>query len=194
MLNSSIQKNALKYFTLFFLLFLIIFTSNAYAQLKVIYPNVNGEGMDSFGYSVLKLALEKSGREFELTLNTFDVNNARIRILIKQKKISISDFGTSVDFEQEFLPIYFPIDLGLNGWRIFLIHKKNRNKFRKISTLKDLLLRIIWKLCSPVLTESISKSSLFRAPEIAFFHSISYCLSPNLAVYIRKHLIDSLIF
>lgn len=32
--------------------------------LQVIYPNVNGEGEDAFGYAVLKLALEKSGVEF----------------------------------------------------------------------------------------------------------------------------------
>jgi hypothetical protein len=104
----------------------IAFSNNTFAKLKVIYPNVNEAGEEFFGYAVLKLALENSGKEFELNVSKVSVNNDRIRVMIKQKKISISDFGTSPEYEQEFLPIYFPIDMGLNGWRIFLIHNDEK--------------------------------------------------------------------
>lgn len=115
-----------------------IFVNPTFAQLKVIYPNVNGQGDQSFGYAALKLALENSGTDFELTVSSTPMNNARTREQIKEKKISISDFGTSAEFENDLLPIYFPIDLGLNGWRIFLIHKDKQMEFEKIKTIGDL--------------------------------------------------------
>jgi len=91
-----------------------------------------------FGYSALKLALENSGKDFELHITEAGVNDARIRRMLRSKEISIADFGTSAEFEQEFYPIYFPIDLGLNGWRIFLIHKESRSQFEKINSIERL--------------------------------------------------------
>lgn len=117
---------------------LVVFSSTALEKIRVLYPNVNDEGKNSFGYAVLKLALENSGVEFDLQLSRKQANNSRIRSMIKSNEVSISDFGTSIEFEQELLPIYFPIDLGLNGWRVFLIHKDYKEVFRKITTIKDL--------------------------------------------------------
>ncbi len=121
---------------------LTIFASSAFAQLKVIYPNVNGVGEKLFGYAALRLALEHSGQEFTLEMSKSVVNDARIRQMLEQGQISISDFGTSQEFEQELLPIYFPIDLGISGWRIFLIHQDNQLLFSKIKTINDLRIMI----------------------------------------------------
>lgn len=115
-----------------------VFSNNVMAQMKVIYPNVNKQGENMFGYSALKLALENSGKNFELHITEAGVNDARIRRMLRSKEISIADFGTSAEFEQEFYPIYFPIDLGLNGWRIFLIHKESRSQFEKINSIERL--------------------------------------------------------
>jgi len=125
---------------IFILLNMIIFQSFANEKIKVIYPNVNSGGKNLFGYAVLKLALENSGHEFELLITESNPNNARVRELIKDKKISISDFGTSAQFEKEFLPVYFPINLGLTGWRVFIIKKHNQMKFNKVNSLSDLSL------------------------------------------------------
>lgn len=116
----------------------VVFSINAKEPLEVTYPNINGLGEKSFGYAVLKLALDNSGRSYKLGVNDWTLTNERIRILIKDKKISIADFGTSRKFENELLPIYFPIDLGLNGWRVFLIHQDNQSAFDNIKTLKEL--------------------------------------------------------
>jgi len=129
----------------FILLIVILFTglfctANTSEKIKVIYPNVNSGGKNLFGYAVLKLALENSGHEFELLITTSDPNNARVRELIKDKVISISDFGTSAQFEKELLPIYFPINLGLSGWRVFVIKKYNQIKFNSVSSLGNLSL------------------------------------------------------
>jgi hypothetical protein len=123
---------------LFLIVILTVFVNNSNAQMKIIYPNVNEVGKKSFGYAVLKLALDSSGEDFDLNVSRTRVNNARIRKMIHQKIISIADFGTGAEFEQELLPIYFPIDLGLNGWRIFLIHKDKQSEFAKIKTIAGL--------------------------------------------------------
>ena len=91
-----------------------------------------------FGYAALKLALEESGVDYELQINPSKVTNERIRSMMREKIINIADFGTNPEFEKEWRSIYFPIDLGLNGWRIFLIHKYDRARFSKVKTLKDL--------------------------------------------------------
>ncbi len=93
----------------------LIVSDPVMAGRKVIYPNVNGAGKSSFGYSVLKLALENSGQEAELEVLDSVVNNDRIRCMIKSGRISISDFGTSIEYERDLRPIHFPIDMGLNG-------------------------------------------------------------------------------
>lgn len=126
-------------FCLLALLVHCVFSNSSMAELKVVYPNINGEGDQSFGYAALKLALENSGVSFKLSVGEEQkTNNKRIRLMIENKEISISDFGTSAEFEKELRPVYFPIDLGLNGWRIFLIHKDNQAEFGKIKTLDDL--------------------------------------------------------
>jgi len=115
-----------------FTFMLMLMSHSVLAQLRVVYPNVNEAGKELFGYAVLKLALENSGEDFELIVTDQVANNARIRRDILQGKISITDFGTSQQFEQELLAIYFPIDMGLNGWRVFLIHKDNLLKFKGV--------------------------------------------------------------
>lgn len=122
----------------FLVLVAILLSTQAWARLKVVYPNVNEAGAAAFGYAALKLALENSGKEFDLSVSAERINNERIRALIKEKTISISDFGTSPEYERDLLPIHFPIDLGLNGWRIFLVHEKTRPIFQAATGIDDL--------------------------------------------------------
>ncbi len=129
--------NKLSFF-LIILALLCICPFKTTAQIKVVYPNINLDGKNLFGYSALKLALENSGKEFTLSIKEINTNNSRIRMMLKNKEISVADFGTSPEFERDFLPVFFPIDLGLNGWRIFIIHKDDQTVFDKITSLEDL--------------------------------------------------------
>ncbi len=124
-----------------FMLIAAVFSTNVMAKLKVIYPNVNNQGENTFGYAALKLALENSGRDFEIQISDGEQNDALVRQMLEKKQISIADFGTSAEFEQKFSPVYFPIDLGLNGWRILLIHKENQSQFAEINSIEDLRTR-----------------------------------------------------
>lgn len=117
---------------------LLLINVSIFSQVKVIYPNINGFGKTTFSYAALDLALKNSGEEYEIQLHDYGASDSSIRQMLKQGKINIADFGTSQEFEDEFLPIYLPIDFGLNGWRLFIIHKDNIPVFSKIKTLDEL--------------------------------------------------------
>ncbi|WP_240843770.1 transporter substrate-binding domain-containing protein [Acidaminobacter sp. JC074] len=106
--------------------------------MKVVYPNINGEGEDGFGYKVLALALDKSGVDYELTFDDTLVNNDRIRQEISSGKISIADFGYQKEYEADLRAIYIPIDKGLNGMRICLINQTIKDDFIKSESIEDL--------------------------------------------------------
>lgn len=108
------------------------------APLKVVYPRVVANGEDAFGYRVLKLALDESGVDYRLRLTDNVMNHQRARQMIRDGRASVFDFGTSVTFEKEFLPIYFPIDEGLNGWRLFVIKQSRQPAFDNVQNLADL--------------------------------------------------------
>lgn len=121
-----------------YLLFFTFISINIFPQVHIKYPNINGLGKQTFSYAVLNMALENSGEDYEIELLDYEVNDTSVRQMLKKGKIDIADFGTSKKFEDEFLPIYIPIDYGLNGWRIFIIHKDNKSKFSRINTIADL--------------------------------------------------------
>jgi len=119
-------------------LLLLITCNPTFAEIEVIYPNVNGLQDKSFGYKALELALEHQGVKYKLTVAKQAVTNARIRKLIYEKKVSIADFGTSKNYEEQLKAIYFPIDMGLNGWRLLVTHKQNQHKFSYVKDVADL--------------------------------------------------------
>lgn len=121
------------------MLLLIVFTSSRlFSQVNVVYPNINGIGEEAFGFAVLKLALDKSGIDYTLTLYEDPMTNSRIRKEIKEGLISVADFGTSPQYEESLQAIYIPIDLGLNGWRLLAIRKNREADFESIRNLSEL--------------------------------------------------------
>jgi hypothetical protein len=110
----------------------------AAAPLKVLYPNVDGIGSNAYGYKVLELALSKCGVPYQLSLDATPVNHERARIKIDTGEVSVFDFGTSAQFERRLLPVYFPIDRGLNGYRLFIIHRDRAADFAAINTIGQL--------------------------------------------------------
>jgi hypothetical protein len=110
----------------------------AAAQLNVIYPSMEERSSDSYGYKVLSLALEKSGRPFHLALSASKMNHDRALKSIEEGVVSIIDVGTSADLEERFATIYFPIDQGISGYRLFIINKNRAGDFAAIKTLADL--------------------------------------------------------
>ena len=117
---------------------LLWMTVAAHAELRVVYPNEEGRAGHNYGAQVLALALAKSGVPYTLTIHPARVNQERARVMIEEGQISVYDFGTSAEFEQRLLPVYFPIDRGLLGYRLCVIHRDNADAFARIHALEQL--------------------------------------------------------
>ena len=106
--------------------------------LHVVYPLVAERPSDGYGYRVLNLALEKSGRPYTLSISATKMNVQRARQSIDDGSISVIDIGTGAELEDRFATVYFPIDRGLSGYRLLIINKNQRADFAAIKTLADL--------------------------------------------------------
>ncbi len=105
---------------------------------EVIYPNINGLADTSYGYAVLKLALDASHMPYRLSLNGKNANNNRIRKMLTDGQITVADFGTSMSFENDFNAVLLPLDYGTSGWRLLAMHKANLHLTANINSVADL--------------------------------------------------------
>lgn len=163
-------------FVLLIVAMLLSGLATAEAPLRVVYPNVDGLEADAYGYKVLDLALRKSGAAYELSLNPVRVNHERARVMIETGEVSAYDFGTSVEFERRFLPVYFPIDRGLNGYRLLVVHRDNAEEFRQIKSIDQLRRKtagqgLRWSDI-PILERAGIK--VFTAPFESLFRMVQY--------------------
>lgn len=68
-----------------------------------------------------------------------NMNEARSIELLKQGQyLNLIWATTTGDVEDTLLPIYIPVRKGILGYRIFLIHQQEQEKFSKITTLQEL--------------------------------------------------------
>ena len=106
--------------------------------LRVRYPNVNGMGEQGLGYRMLDLALRSAGRPYRIEIQADSANPERVRALLDSGEVDVIDFGSTPDFERRYLAVYFPIDRGLNGWRLLVIRKQDRAAFDGVKSLAEL--------------------------------------------------------
>lgn len=108
------------------------------AQTVVTYPNIDGLGTQAIGYKVLELILGKGGKPYKLQVAGPPVNQNRARAELEEGNISVLDTGIQSDLESRFDPIYLPMDRGVLGWRLFIVHKDSVDDFSKIKGIEDL--------------------------------------------------------
>lgn len=106
--------------------------------LKVVYPRISERSTDSYGYKVLALALDKSGIDYQLSLSNETMNQERARRELEAGRVSAFDTGTSPEMEQRFDAVYFPIDLGLSGYRLMIVPARQEARWRSARRLADL--------------------------------------------------------
>lgn len=114
----------------------------AAAKLLVIYPTEGGRSYsDSFPLEVLRLALEKSGRDYSLSPSHRSMSENRSRHILEKGtgEITVAWYGTSVEFERRLLPVRIPIARGLLGHRLFLIRQGSQPQFSAVQTVEDLV-------------------------------------------------------
>lgn len=107
-------------------------------ELDVIYPSINERPAGDYGYRVLELALAKSGERYRLQRSSAKMNVRRAKAEIVAGRISVIDIGTSREHEESLRPVYFPIDRGLSGYRLFVIHRELADAFATVRDVTDL--------------------------------------------------------
>lgn len=111
-------------------------------KLRVRYPAVQHEyysKRDAYFVSLLKMALERAGEEYELVeVKLPDYSEKRSVLLIESDQYDIHWLNTTPEREQQLLPIRIPLDKGAIGWRAFFIRPDKQPVFDKVSSAADL--------------------------------------------------------
>lgn len=128
-----------KYFII--LIFIGVLMSNTAQALEIRIPSFSKDEIRlAFPLDLLDFVMNKSGVNY--TIKTCDTPMNPVRIIHNLSKpgsaINIAIMGSSSVYEEEFLPVRFPIYRGLLGHRIFIIHKNHQEQFNRVSTLQDL--------------------------------------------------------
>lgn len=90
--------------------------------------------------SVLKLALEHCGCDYELDIHVIGSNQGRnVRILSgRNPPFNLMWTGTSPQREDALMPVRFPLTRGLLGIRLFIIRKDRQSLFDQVNGLDDM--------------------------------------------------------
>ncbi|MBU2895219.1 hypothetical protein [Vibrio hepatarius] len=118
-------------------LMLCLTSTFAFGQ-EIKYPNIDGIGKESIGLAVLELALSKSGTNYSVTVDKRSVNQNRARSMVESRELDVFDTGFQKDLEQRFLPIYLPLEMGLLGWRVPIVHRDTEAKLSNVENLNQL--------------------------------------------------------
>jgi hypothetical protein len=118
-------------------------TPGASAQDGNIVYYAQGDGVAaerSFQFQVLKLGLSKTGRSYDLHPSPIGRANSRrtADAMLADGPIDVQWIAASLEDDQKMSPILFPIDMGLLGYRVFLIDGSRQNEFSQIKTIDDL--------------------------------------------------------
>lgn len=107
---------------------------------STIYYNSSGNMDATFPFRVLKLALDKSGKSYELKSSPtgYSNNAAAVEAIANGATIDIVWASASKKFAEKLAVVPFPVDRGFIGFRLFLIDKARQPEFSKVKTLDDL--------------------------------------------------------
>lgn len=89
-------------------------------------------------FALLKLALEKSQRPFEIKITEVSTSTPAIRMINNPELINVVWMGTAQKFEQQLWPVRIPLLRGLVGYKVLLIRKDTQSQFDQIKTERDL--------------------------------------------------------
>lgn len=111
------------------------------APVNVIYPRpeTENDARNEYYTQVLVLVLKKSGGQYQAVPNKSAMGQSRAILQLENNDgLDVIWTMTSREREAAMLPVRIPIDKGLLGWRIFLVKKRDLDKFDDVHSLDDL--------------------------------------------------------
>ena len=114
----------------FFLIFIFIFmflSTSSYAE-KVVFPGFN---RDDYSAVLLQHVLKYTPQNnYQVQFYNKELPKSRVlKIIANNAGIDVVSAGATIERESFLLPVRFPILKGLNGWRIALVTKNNKDLF-----------------------------------------------------------------
>lgn len=120
---------------------LLISVSCVGATWNITYPRpVTGfDQRTNYPVQLLALAFDQTGVRYKLTpSDRIFMQSKALKQLSENRELNVVWSSTDTSREKDFLPIRIPLFKGLIGWRIFLIHEKDQDKFSRITQLDQL--------------------------------------------------------
>jgi len=133
--------NKLKFFIVIFTLQLISRTAFGANVLHIPLPRSQFDISHDYYKTLLTMALTKAahGRKVPKLEAIYPMQQGRaLKELIQGNKLDVFWLGTDKKREQQLRAIKIPLEMGLMGFRKFIIRKDRLNDFAKITTLKQL--------------------------------------------------------
>jgi hypothetical protein len=117
--------------------------NSAIAQetITVYYSQGDGTAAEtSFPFQVLKLGLSKTGKSYILRPSPVGRANSQraAAAMAADGPIDVQWIAASLADDQKMSPVLFPIDMGLLGYRVFLIDGARQKEFDQIKSIEDL--------------------------------------------------------
>lgn len=97
-----------------------------------------GDANAKYAIGLLNLALEKSKAPYKINVSQGEWTTMRLRESVKSGSIDLFWAATDDDLEKELLPVRIPLEKGLLGHRIFIVHKDNKHLLDGVQTLEEL--------------------------------------------------------
>lgn len=108
----------------------------------LVYPRVVADSMgkaDHYALDVLTAALERAPHRYRLVPSRLTMNQGRaINSLESGGEIHVLWTVSSAERERRLLPVRFPIDRGLMGWRLLLVKQADLPRFAAVRNQRDL--------------------------------------------------------
>ncbi len=113
----------------------------AFADTVVTYPRPETAPDERSRYTqrLLELVLQRAYLTYRVELHPVRMQQGRAIVRLKNNEgIDVISTMTSIERENDMLPIRIPIDKGMIGWRLLLINKNSEARFKAVSTLAAL--------------------------------------------------------
>ena len=112
--------------------------SAAEQVLEFIYPRTHERPTDSYSFKMLNAALTASGRQCTLQLSAMQLPSMRALWALMTGGINVMDTGAAPKVAEYGLILPFPLDLGLSGYRVMLVHRDRLDRLRGVHSFEDL--------------------------------------------------------
>lgn len=94
---------------------------------------------NQYCFRLLEKALARHGKQYRARLSVPAMHQGRAMLLLEQGGgVDVMCSMTSAEREARLLPVRIPVDKGLVGWRLLLIHKSQAERFARYRSAGDL--------------------------------------------------------